>query len=368
MGNMDSESKPPEVGSRFRHDEYGEGTVTYVGEDYFSVSFDGGGRILLRLEAFGQQVREENSPVQATIPWPQSTFIHEEEEGQHFLGSHWDPFVDDRAEIFGRLPEIMPEALVATGFAESRRPARREPDEWPAGFILNWPLRIQGLSMVIRVDDEANNMVSIFPFYATGSQHTLIVKSVKVWESGLEAQITAAWGETEVSFFDTSFPINRIWYERNETFDFILTGIAYNVRPAANKEISFRQHPEVVEWVNRELVPEEPLTDSEFVISMEGASVFLPVEGWDIDEYRFHAPVKEVSEFSDWLGQDGWKVRATVMRFDEVDADLDILITRRAWHGDDPPRVGEDIEGRLWLQGYLWMPKIPWNRRDRKDP
>lgn len=36
---------------------------------------------------------------------------------------------------------------------------------------------------------------------------------------------------------------------------------------------------------------------------------------------------------------------------------LDILITRRAWTGEAPPQVGQDIEGRLWLQGYLWMPR-----------
>ncbi len=359
------EIKIPEIGSRFRHEEYGEGTVTYVGEEFFGVKFDEGGQILLRRNEFGKGgMPDESSPkIPEPTSWPESTFTYEREEGHHFLGSHWEPFVDDRAEIFGRLPEILPDALVATGFAESRKPARREPTEWPAGFILNWPLRVQGMSMVIRVDDDANNMVSLFPFYATGSQHTLVVKSVNVWESGLEAQITATWGESEVCFFDTQYPINRIWYERNETFDFILTGIAYNARPAENREMKIRRHPEEVEWVRRELKLEGPLAEPEYNLSLEGAAFFLPVEDWDVDEYRFHAPVKEVTTFTDWLGQDGWKVRATVMRFDEGEADLDILITRRAWHDDEPPRVGQDIEGRLWLQGYLWMPKVPWVRR-----
>jgi hypothetical protein len=45
------------------------------------------------------------------------------------------------------------------------------------------------------------------------------------------------------------------------------------------------------------------------------------------------------------------------MRFGDEDADLDILITRPAWTGDARPQVGQDIEGRLWLQGHLWMPR-----------
>jgi hypothetical protein len=31
--------------------------------------------------------------------------------------------------------------------------------------------------------------------------------------------------------------------------------------------------------------------------------------------------------------------------------------TRPVRPGDAPPQVGQDIEGHLWLQGYLWMPK-----------
>ena len=85
--------------------------------------------------------------------------------------------------------------------------------------------------------------------------------------------------------------------------------------------------------------------------------MFLPIGEWDVDDYSFHAPVKSVEEFKDWLGQNGWRVRATVMRFGNEDADLDIVITRRAWSGEAPPQVGQDIEGRLWLQGYLWMPR-----------
>ena len=33
--------------------------------------------------------------------------------------------------------------------------------------------------------------------------------------------------------------------------------------------------------------------------------------------------------------------------------DLDIVVTALSWDGEAPPEVGQDIEGSLWLQGYL---------------
>jgi hypothetical protein len=54
------------------------------------------------------------------------------------------------------------------------------------------------------------------------------------------------------------------------------------------------------------------------------------------------------------LGQEAWRVRITVIRCDDQDMDLDVFITQRVWQGKQPPEVGADVEGHLWLQGRLW--------------
>ncbi|HEY9112555.1 MAG TPA: hypothetical protein VIM92_12385, partial [Rhodanobacteraceae bacterium] len=67
---------------------------------------------------------------------------------------------------------------------------------------------------------------------------------------------------------------------------------------------------------------------------------------------------KEMKPFP-MLGQDGWLVTVCVMRYlDESDRELDlrVLVTPRVWKESRPPRVGEDVHGTLWLQGYLWSP------------
>jgi hypothetical protein len=231
------------------------------------------------------------------------------------------------------------------------------PEDWPTGLQLVWPLRVQGLAILIRIEEKGNRLASLFPFFVTSSQHTVTLRKVNVWESGVEAQITANWGETEIRFFDTQYLINRAWYEAGKNYDFIFSGVAYHAGPAEKLEWTINRHPDEIAWMNQLLKEEGRQHEESFAVNLDGSALFLPANSGDVDDYSFHAPVKSVEEFKDWLGQDGWRVRATVMRFGNEDADLDILITRRAWSSDMPPQIGQDIEGRLWLQGYLWWPK-----------
>lgn len=99
--------------------------------------------------------------------------------------------------------------------------------------------------------------------------------------------------------------------------------------------------------------------DQEALVRLDDMAMFIPVDGGDIDDYQFRGPVKVVEPFDDFLGQSGWRVRVTVMRLSEYaheDFDIDLLVTRRAWEGNTPPRLGQDIEGALWLQGRLLDP------------
>lgn len=363
------------VGSRIEHPVHGPGTVTSVGTDYLGIAFDAGGEALIRRAAFEQQAQaptaDESAPTaRTTLPWPQSTFVAEPADTPHYLGSHWDPFVEDSDEIIRRLPDIIHGALVQTGYGEARKPPLDAPPDWPLGFQLVWPLREQGIALIVRHEEQENLLVSLFPFSASGSQQTLTLREVSVWKGGLEAQIEADWGDASVTFFDTQYLINRAWYEAGKSYDFILTGLAYSANVAERREWKIDQHADVVAWLNQHLEEGDEPHEDATTVSLDGTALFLPVEGWDTDDYSFHAPVKSVTEFQGWLGQDGWRVSATVMRVGEGerDADLDIVITRRAWAGAAPPQVGQDIEGRLWLQGYLWMPEFPKPPRKTRKP
>ena len=86
------------LGSRIEHGLHGSGTVTFVGTDYLGIAFDGAGETLIRRESLEKDapaVVEPQEPAPDTLPWPASTFSPEGADAQHYLGSHWDPFVED---------------------------------------------------------------------------------------------------------------------------------------------------------------------------------------------------------------------------------------------------------------------------------
>lgn len=66
----------------------------------------------------------------------------------------------------------MSKALPQTGYGEGRKPPRAEPVDWPKDLQLVWPLRVQGLALIIRPEQKTNSLVSLFPFFATGSQQS----------------------------------------------------------------------------------------------------------------------------------------------------------------------------------------------------
>lgn len=354
--------KEIELGDIFEHPEHGCGEVNFVSVHFVGIRLENGRDVLLNRSSFTEQpeINSASEPkiIRTNLPWPDSTFVFEGAGVQRFFGMHWLPFDDDGGEkLSKRLPEMMPTALIQGGYGNFYSAPNVIPSDWVCDDHYVWPTRNSGLSAIARVDMEKQGyiLMSFFPFFAQGIQTTLMMKQVDVWESGCEAQITAEWGEINVSFFDTKFLTNRAWYEAGKLYEFILTGLAYSAHSATLFKVPMQQDLETLAWekqiaVDRGEQPPAEITE----INLTGMAMFIPVEKYDKDDYEFRALIKQVTEVTDFLGQDGWRVRATVMRPDYGDADLDIVITRRVWKGDSPPQVGQDIEGTLWLQGHLW--------------
>lgn len=159
-----------------------------------------------------------------------------------------------------------------------------------------------------------------------------------------------------ITFFDIAFVKHRLWYEAGKAYEFILAGIAYQAKAADIMEMKVDHNPDEIAWqCHLAEKIDEPAVEAPSILNLRGMAVFMNIEEWDADDYHFRGPVKSVRELDlDILGQQGWFVKVTVLRFEDDDVDLDMLITRRAWQSSEPPCVGQDIEGALWLQGYLW--------------
>ena len=197
-------------------------------------------------------------------------------------------------------------------------------------------------------------MINWFPYVSDGREAHIEIQEVFVWSSGVEAQINGVWREANVTFFDWAFLNNRAWYKSGTSCYFVLSAIAYQAKPAELVELPVTRHPDMIAWertITEKGGRQWPAQDT---VRLEGAAIFMPISEWDRDDYQFRGPIRRVEPFDDLLGQSGWEVRVTVMRFADEDVDLDVFITRRAWFAAEPPEVGQDIEGALWLQGRLW--------------
>ena len=359
------------VGDRIRHEMFGSGNVTAVdaAKGRVEVDFDeyGSKWLVVRYAPMRRlDAAQEIADKQRDRALFDETFVFEGENAQHWLGSHWSPFYEDFAdEVLKRLPEILPQAGIAMGVSDlgsNKAPAL--PAGWPKAAKLRWPELADAIHMVLTIAGESNQLQSFFPVIGRGTQAMLAIENVNVWASGVEAQVDATWGAASLSFFDTDFVVNAGWYRKGAEMDFILCGLAYQCGPSQAPDIVLEEgHPALADFRKLAAMRGEDPDDAPNTISMKGAAMLLPVAGRDRDDYEFHGTVREVRPYR-MLGQSGWLLTVCVMRGieDDREFDLRILATRRSWRGDDPPEVGGDVSGSLWLQGRLWSPRRQANR------
>ncbi len=342
------------IGAKVMHPVHGECRITFVGDEYVGVEFDEGTNALLKKESFKDKPKKGKVE---SLPWPESTFI-EEDGCEHYIGEKFKPFYDDLNSILRMLPEIIPHSHEAytVGSKHITQP-HGLPDDWANASILQWPVAKGGLSFIIKKEAAGNMLIRIFPFYSFGTQTRLELRRVVVWENKVEAQIEADWGYSPVAFYDSQFVYNRIWYEAEREYEFILAGIAYMAQPAIITEMPFKPNPDEVKW-QRKISKEKGLPEPEIPdkIKLENMAILIPMKNGDIDEYQFRGKIRSVEKLdSEILGQSGYIADVTVMKFDDNDERaLKILITEKIWAGEKPPESGNEIEGFLWLQGYLW--------------
>ncbi|NCT67446.1 MAG: hypothetical protein GXC76_07360 [Rhodanobacteraceae bacterium] len=350
---------------RIVHPAFGLGSVVSdEAKGMVEVVFDeGGNKKLLALKYAHLRkvdVDEELEIVQSQAASLKETFSFETEDN-HSPGSHWSPFYEDpKEEVVKRLPEWLQGAGVALGlssFETYRAPPL--PGDWAKGFKLRWPETEDSIHFVLKQGDSANMLTTWFPVIARGTQESLEIRKVHVWESGVEAQIEASIGAASIRFFDTDFVINAGWYRAGAKAEFILAGLAYQCEPANEPDIVVDDHWPVTQFLRQSAIERgENPGEAPRTISYKGAAILLPIDEWDRDDYQFRGTILEVRPYV-MLDVEAWLLTVCVMRcLDDNDRELhlNILVTRRVWSQLVGPAVGDDVRGALWLQGRLWSP------------
>ncbi|CUW37141.1 conserved protein of unknown function [Magnetospirillum sp. XM-1] len=269
-------------------------------------------------------------------------------------GSHWKCLVEDldKAEDEWLRPTLTNGRVI---------------DKWSSGPLamreavgIAWPdtpLRI--LSIVVGETGQdgqpGNVFASAFPWAAHGTRHCLVIDNVQSWSNGLEGWITASFPEGDgpsLTFFDTRFYANKDRYAVGKEMDFILGAVAYQAT-VVHPEPVFIEKIETIRAMRAG--SEREGDDSPIEVQMAGAAILFPRDDLSPGDHEFQGPVREVQTF-DLSGRQITRLSVTLSRIHEresEDVNVTIYVEEGHWGSNERPLPGADVQGMLWLQGYL---------------
>ena len=284
----------------------------------------------------------------------ENTFSEPEKSGKHIHGSHWEMFFDaSEKAIMALVDKVVNNRGPLPCWADSYPPPFCLHDHQPVAFPYTWPMPRQGVIIVISPNPSSKigQVETLFPWASEGVEHEITLNKVYPWSNRLEAQITGTIADgIEISYFDTEYVRHRAYYAAGMSYQFVLSGFAYACRVIKAEPIHITDPAFIKIWKTgvKKIAGKDTIT-----FHTTGMTAFYPVDNADRDDYHFQTKVKHIVEY-ELMNVKAYRIRGAIFRTTspEKDYDLDIYVTERALKGR-VPKVGDDISGNLWLQGYM---------------
>jgi hypothetical protein len=243
-------------------------------------------------------------------------------------GSHWGTLFPDLDSDQQPLWSLIQ--------AVGEDPAASEPFDAPAGPGLALYGGAGPLQTCVLVDAQ-NRLVTAFPAVQGGHTWAVTVEELTPWANGLEGQVTGTSHGALIHFFDTRWWANHRRYATGQTYDFVINGLCYVLRPAEARQFELEGGRQA---------------------STEGMRAYLPAQAegedaGDIDDYWFQSPLD--ARRYDTFGEVPLTIYTCALALpDDIPLTLDLYAAPHAQTAAlaDLP-IGADVSGFLWLQGYL---------------
>ena len=171
-------------------------------------------------------------------------------------------------------------------------------------------------------------VLSAFPFAAGAITHPVRIEHVASLGSGAEGQVRGRTEDgAELSFFDALFFKNGSDYQVGESYQFALSAFAYSLRPYGLRLVQGSD-------------------------TIAPPDVLRPARSGASDDYDFRATVQHVYPMRLESGT-VYRMRVTVARSGQNMVDVALYAAEHVLPAGYRPKPGDEIAGRLWLQGYL---------------
>jgi hypothetical protein len=200
------------------------------------------------------------------------------------------------------------------------------------------------------------HLFSGYPVLLDGIAHQITVERVDPWQHGIEAWVHARATSEEVPivFFDTMYFVDHGVLKPGAHVTVSLAALAYSLEPIKMRSFEISHGPLWEIERDRRLAagasPGEAARPMTF--RMEGAAIFIPRGGDDApDDAEFQGRI-EALEVLEHDGRQVYRLAMVVMRPGDESFRLPVFASTRALRGY-LPRVGDDVQGTLWLQGRV---------------
>ncbi len=276
--------------------------------------------------------------------------VQNEDTRTHFegLGRQW-------AVLVGNPAGLMPQIVGTVAHSGATRPCWQRKDNNKETILLAWPQEEPIRAATVMQGEEEGKLkpVTAVPLI-DGMSNDLTVEDSMVWESGVEGHVAVAIfeGRSPLWFYNPLYFRDKEDLTPGVTHTFNLAGLALGVRRALVDEMTVTQGP-IYEahaelWLHDN--PDKSRLDvPPFKINLAGKQVIMP--GRNFCEYEIRNTILEV----DTSKLDKTEVYMLRMAFPIPDSKPLHIILYAPKHllKDYEPKVGDDIDAYIWLQGRI---------------
>ncbi|MDR0479201.1 MAG: hypothetical protein LBH31_05240 [Burkholderiaceae bacterium] len=200
---------------------------------------------------------------------------------------------------------------------------------------------------------QSNFLFSSYPVALDGVDIDVAITSVNPWEYCIEGWIhgEVTSESIPISFFDTMFFTGSATFCKGDVVHYRLAGLAYSLRPIQTQffEIINGDLWELERKRRLEAGESEEESNRPVKMHMAGAAIFLPRSDDQCDEAEFQGVIKTLDVF-EYDEQKIYRMDIVLMRPGNEEFCLPVYASERVLDGYIP-KLGEDVEGVLWVQG-----------------
>lgn len=270
-------------------------------------------------------------------------------------GSHWTAIYGDDADIQAMIVrDVEDSKLIDTHPCVD---VANKSDRAEEVSCLRWgngPM-VEDILVVTDSTKQDRFLFSGYPALRDGIRYSIVVDHVEPWEYGIEGWVHARVTGEDVSlaFFDTRYYANSTGLQPGQRVDVVLAGLAYTLEPLRQASIEIDTGPLYEMEKRRRLDEGISLAEAAkpVLLVLSGMAAFLPRSGEYCDDAEFGGVIEKVESFQH-ADKTIYRLEIVVIRHDDEDFRLPVFVSEAALDGYIP-RLGEDVRGVMWVQGYL---------------